>query len=60
MHNRDIGYAPEEREQVEPDFIKRQPAVEYGYDSKDSPYAGCVDCYQVFERMLYACYGKEI
>lgn len=30
---------------------KRTPAIEHG-DPKDSPYAGCVDCYDVFYRML--------
>ena len=40
--------------------VKRSPAVEYGYEQKGSPYAGCVDCYQVVERVLSACYGKEI
>jgi hypothetical protein len=38
---------------------KRTPAVEYGYDKKVSPYAGCVDCFQVSERMLSACQVKE-
>ena len=40
--------------------VKRSPAVEYGYDKKESPYAGCMDCFQVSERMLCACHGKEI
>lgn len=60
MNNRDIGYALEEYGQVEPEQVKRSPAVEYGYDKKESPYTGCVDNFRVFERTLYACYGKEI
>ena len=39
--------------------VKRSPAVEYGYDKKESPYAGCMDCFQVSERMLCACHGKH-
>ena len=50
----------EERRGDQAENVKRSPAVEYGYDKEESPYAGCVDCYQVFERMLCACYGKEI
>lgn len=47
-------------DKIEPEQVKRSPAVEYGYDKKESPYTGCVDNFRVFERTLYACYGKEI
>lgn len=57
MNNRDIMYALEEYEQVDPDFIKRQPAVEYGYDRKEKPDLSCADNYQFFERSLRSMYG---
>lgn len=60
MTFRDVGIALSESAEIEPDTVKRSPAVEYGYDKKESLYAGCVDCYQVFERMLSTSYGKEI
>ena len=54
-----IEYTTENCVDDQSENIKRSPAVEYGYDKKESPYAGCVDCYQVFERMLSAMYGEE-
>jgi hypothetical protein len=44
----------DEREQLEPENEKRSPAVEYG----ESPYAGCVDCFEVFDRMINSMYGS--
>ncbi|WP_407382824.1 hypothetical protein [Ruminococcus sp.] len=49
----------DDRRDKREEIVKRSPAVEYGYERKESPYTGCVDCYEVFERMLNACYGKE-
>ena len=56
--NRDFAEAVNEKEEIEPDEIKRSPAVEYGYEPSESPYAGCVDCYQEFVRTLRSMYGE--
>ena len=57
--NRDFALAINECETVEPETVKRSPAVEYGYDRKESPYAGCVDCFEVVNRMFHQMYGGK-
>jgi hypothetical protein len=57
--NRDFALAINEYETVESETVKRSPAVEYGYDRKESPYAGCVDCFEVVNRMVYQNIDKE-
>jgi hypothetical protein len=43
--NLDFALAINEHETVVSETVKRSPAVEYSYDRKESPYAGCVDCF---------------
>lgn len=48
----------DDRRDDQAENVKRSPAVEYGYDKK-SPYAGCVDCFEVVNRMFHQMYGGE-
>lgn len=59
MINRDFALTINEHETVEPETVKRSPAVEYGYDRKESPYAGCIDCFEVVNRMFHQMYGGK-
>lgn len=56
MTFRDVGTALSESKEIEPDTVKRSPAVEYGadYGKLRGQYA---DSYQSYDRVMRDMYG---